>query len=151
MLVLLVAAAKILTVKVGTSIDPACLPCVSLVVCDCCSRSLMLMWTFWKLICLEQSTFHRYLWVVLSLIQLFLHLKSVSVKKMQICGRRRRIYKNVYFLMFCSNLLLLFLLLFLASLQFGKEQWLFCWLRMMRHSVKWLMPFLRHFCCFILM
>jgi hypothetical protein len=71
--VLLVATAKIVAVKVGTSIDPPCLPCLpagltwptALVVCLPCLRPLIVLLLVFLWISMpssNQSTSFRYLW-----------------------------------------------------------------------------------------
>jgi hypothetical protein len=61
MIVLLVCAANILTVKEGTSIRPACLPALSAPLAYL-QRYCFVEVDFCYIICFEQSTFLRYLW-----------------------------------------------------------------------------------------
>ncbi len=71
MIILLVSAANILTVKAGTSIHPAYLPALSAP--PAYLHLLLALFFCCKLICFEQSTFRRYLW-----FQAFLSSKVVT-------------------------------------------------------------------------
>jgi hypothetical protein len=64
------AATKVLAVKAGTSIDqarlpfqPACLFSLPALFCAHYKLSPLFKWIFCKLGSLEQSIFHRYLWI----------------------------------------------------------------------------------------
>jgi hypothetical protein len=59
----LMAATKILAVKVGASTDQACLPCQPACFVLCWLLALLLKWIICDLKCFGQTTFLRYLWI----------------------------------------------------------------------------------------